>query len=236
MHHNALSWLGCSTEARKSVAKPSTANPIRLRANLTVGAADAEADLAFLKHCYVDTGDLAVLKDTANPKCVLLGRTGTGKSALAKMVLDTEQYSIELSPEVLSLNYISNSNVISLFEESGVKLDVFYKLLWQHVITVELLKKKYRLYNEDNQRSFMATLSGLLRRDRAKERALSYLKEWGDHFWQETEHRVKEFTKKLESELAGSLSLSTSPLELGAEGAQRLSEEQKVESCDDRRR
>ena len=179
--------------------------------------------------CFVDNGDLAVLENCSDPKCIVVGRTGTGKTALLKMMLVRQENSVELSPEDLSLNYLSNSTIIDFFEEAGVHLDLFYKLLWHHVITVELLRKKYGIENSKKQNDFLNIISGILRKDRAKERALKYLEEWGEHFWQETEYRVKEFATKLEEELKGSVGVELDALKLGAEGARSLSREKRAE-------
>ena len=53
-----------------------------------IGAAGAEDDSQFLSECFVDTGDVAVLLDHGDPKSVIVGRTGTGKTALLKYVQD----------------------------------------------------------------------------------------------------------------------------------------------------
>ncbi|QBQ55834.1 hypothetical protein [Nitrosococcus wardiae] len=111
--------------------------------HINIGAADAEEDQKYLRSCFVDTGDLHILRDCDDPKRVITGRTGVGKSALLRQLSDLEDHIIELPPETLSLNYISNSNILNFFENAGVKLDVFYQLLWRHVFTVELLRHKY---------------------------------------------------------------------------------------------
>jgi hypothetical protein len=54
------------------------ANPIILK-NSDIGAPDAESDDLFLENCFQDTGDLETLLDCSNPKCLVLGRTGSGK-------------------------------------------------------------------------------------------------------------------------------------------------------------
>lgn len=168
------------------------ANPIIFRRNLDVGAADAESDDLFLTNCFVDTGDLDTLKDCSSPKCLVLGRTGSGKTALLKQILKGA-CTVELSPEALALNYISNSQVLKFFEAAGVHLDVFYTLLWRHIITVELLKLKYGITNQERQNSFLQKIGQLLDRNETKRKALKYLSDWGSHFWEETEYRTKEF-------------------------------------------
>jgi len=46
----------------------------------TVGSAAAEHDSLFLDECFVDTGDINFLLDRKNPKRIIVGRTGAGKT------------------------------------------------------------------------------------------------------------------------------------------------------------
>jgi type II secretory ATPase GspE/PulE/Tfp pilus assembly ATPase PilB-like protein len=57
----------------------------------TIGAADAEQDKEFLKECFVEHGYLEVLRNCNDPRRIVLGRTGSGKTALLQKVLETEQ-------------------------------------------------------------------------------------------------------------------------------------------------
>ncbi len=205
------------------------ANPIIFKRNIDIGAADAESDGTFLDECFVDNGDLDALMDCDNPKCIVLGRTGAGKTALLLQVQKQCEHVVELSPEALALSYVNNSQVLRFFEEAGVQLDVFYALLWRHILTVELLKLRYEINNAENQNLFLDRLANIFARDRVKERALKYLKEWGDQFWEETEYRTKEFTRKLEKDLTASANIDAKYITLGAEGAQRLSAEEVIE-------
>jgi hypothetical protein len=90
---------------------------------------------------------------------------------------------------------------------------------------------RFNISNEDQQHRFHDFITGIVTRDRAKARALKYLTDWGDKFWTETEYRTTEFTKKLENDLKGSLKVGMHSLELGAEGARRLSQEEKIDVC-----
>ena len=97
----------------------------RFRKHDTIGSADAEGD-KFLEPCFVDTGDMEILCDCNDPRSIVVGRTGTGKTALLRRLLNLEERAIEISPESLSLSYISNSNIIKYLLGLGVNLDVFY--------------------------------------------------------------------------------------------------------------
>lgn len=203
------------------------------RRHANIGATAAEHDQEFLYSCFIDTGDLPILTDCRNPRRIVVGRTGTGKSALLRMLATHKEHVIELAPESLSLSYITNSTILRFFEELGIKLDIFYTLLWRHVFTVELLKAKFNIQNETTQKHFLTWLKPLFFRERAKEKALSYLEEWGNQFWKETEYRIREFTTKLEKDLSASLEASgqinQENLKADLSYSKNLTEEQKGE-------
>src|SRR5258706_5797700 len=83
----------------------------------SIGANDAENDDTFLKECFEDTGDLATLCDLSHPQRIVVGRTGSGKSALLLQVARGQPGAITIEPESLSLNYITNSTIIRFLYE-----------------------------------------------------------------------------------------------------------------------
>ncbi len=201
----------------------------KFRKNMSIGAMGAEDDTKYLIDCFINTGDFEVAADVNDPHSIILGRTGAGKSALIEKIKKEKQNVIELLPEELSLNYISNSNILSFFESIGVNLDIFYQLLWRHILVVELIQKRYKINNENNTKSFFETLNDIFSRDRKKERAINYLRQWGDKFWLETDVRIQELTHKLENELRGSVNLSVYGIDSSLSGTEKLSSEEKLE-------
>ncbi|MDO9314178.1 MAG: DNA repair protein [Burkholderiaceae bacterium] len=201
----------------------------RFRKNDNIGSPEAESDESYLAECFVDTGDLDVLRDFSDTKRIIVGRTGAGKSALVRKLVAYEDHVIELKPENLALNFLANSMVLRFFEEAGTQLDVFYQLLWKHVLAVELIRCKYRITNETAQRSFLERFSSVFSRDRPKEQAIEYLRQWGANFWNETESRVREVTTKIESDLRASISGTAAGAKLDAGGSEKLSAEEKRE-------
>lgn len=201
----------------------------RFNRNDTIGTPDAEHDDVFLSDCFVDTGDLDVLRSCEELKRIVVGRTGAGKSALLRKLVETEEHVIRLKPSDLSLNYFANSEVLRFFAAAGTNLDPFYQLLWKHVIAVELIRQKYHITNETTQKTFLQGLQDYFKRNRAKEEAIAYLNKWGSNFWNETEFRVKEVLEKIEEELRASVGGSALGLKLEAGGAQRLTAEERQE-------
>lgn len=181
---------------------------IKLKKHLTIGSISAENDGQFLEKCFIDTGDYDALIDTEDDRSILLGRTGSGKSALLEMVKKREENVIEIFPEELALNYIAHSNILTLLEECGVPLDPYYQLLWKHIFVVELIKKKYQFQDESSVANFIESMKSLFKKDKAKEVALEYLIKWQDKFWLPVEERVKEITTKIEQQLKTSLTAS----------------------------
>src|SRR5207244_2190724 len=111
---------------------------------------------------------LDVVRDCANPACIIVGRTGAGKTALILRLRDLEEHAISIEPENLSLQYLSNSTILPQVESLGVNLGLFYKLLWRHIFAVELIKAKYSLRTEAQNRSFLERTWEYFSKDREK--------------------------------------------------------------------
>lgn len=195
----------------------------------SIGAHDAEEDASFLAECFVDTGDLDVLRDCNRPERIVVGRTGTGKSALLLRLLEAENRAIEIKPENLALSFISNSNIIRFFENLGVNLGIFYKLIWRHAFCVEILRRHFNKTPGNERVSLLDKVRAAFKGEQYSA-ALQYLDRWGDKFWEETEYRIKDITTKVESSLKGALTPEGGALlGLSSEATRALSEEKKAE-------
>lgn len=197
--------------------------------HMSVGEADAENDKSFLEECFVDIGDYEILEDTNAPQSIVLGRTGIGKSALVEQLEKNSDRVIRIEPDELALRHISNSTILNFFEELGVNLDIFYSLLWQHTLAVELIKNKYSINSAQAKINFIDTIAALISGNHKKQQALKYIEEWGDKFWVDTETRIKEFTDKLEASLKSSIDSNVPGVKLSGQSGVVLSEEQKSE-------
>jgi len=197
--------------------------------HMSVGEADAENDTQFLEKCFVDIGDYEILEDTTASQSIVLGRTGIGKSALLEQLEANNERVIRIEPEELALRHVSNSTILNFFEELGVNLDIFYSLLWQHSLAVELIKHKYGIDCAQAKTSFMDSITATLSGNTKKLQALKYIEEWGDKFWVDTETRIKEFTNKLEAQLKSSIDSNVPSVKVTAGGTVTLSDEQRSE-------
>jgi hypothetical protein len=166
-----------------------------------IGTPDAETDNN-LDRVFIDTGAFDALQDVENPRCVIVGRTGSGKSALIKRLIENEEKITRIAPESMSLKFLSNSTILDYFRSLNIKLNFFYKVLWKHVFIVEILKL-YLGETEQKRQSLIQNLwskvSTGTKADQPKKAALEYFDKWSDEFWLKTEHRIKTLERDLET-------------------------------------
>ena len=120
--------------------RKSSESRFKFRRHDRVGANDALEDQEILERCFIDTGDLDVLADTNRPECIVLGRTGVGKTAILSMLKEREEKVMSLSPFDLALHHLSNRPMLQSFMDIGIDLDLFFSILWRHIFALELIK------------------------------------------------------------------------------------------------
>lgn len=205
------------------------ADEIIIKKGLKLGELDAEADTELLAACFVDNGQLSQLLDVESPASVVLGRTGSGKSALLYKISLEVEHSIALDPNDISIRFLEHSNIVQFFNELGVRLDLFYRILWRHILTVDLLKLRYNLRSEAENSNFIQRLQHWVHKDSVRERALEYFTEWGDKFWLETDQQLQQLTSKFTKDVKAKLGTKFQNVDISLEGAKSLSEEVKSE-------
>lgn len=178
----------------------------KFKSHLDIGSLDAEND-DFLMNSFVEISYLSLLLEK-NQKSILLGRTGIGKSALIRYLEEEQEHVSRINPEAMSLRHLSNSTIIKYFNSLDVKLDLFYKVLWKHVFIVEIIKLKFS-NNLDKSNQILEWFKNKFS-DRKKKKAIEYLERWENHFWENTEHRIKEIETNLEKKYKEELGISGS--------------------------
>lgn len=174
----------------------------KFQKHLDIGAPDAETD-NILMDAFIESDALKALLNMNNQKSVLIGRTGSGKSAILKYIEETEERVVRIKPEAMSLRYLTNSTILNYFNSLNVNLTFFYKVLWKHVFIVELLKL-YFGENTSKKQNFFDSITEKIKTklgktNPKKEKAIKYLKNWSNDFWASTEHRIKELEKTIQT-------------------------------------
>jgi Cdc6-like AAA superfamily ATPase len=159
------------------------ANPVVLHPDANIGNSAAEADDEFLFECFVDHPALAALSDIDSPKLFASGRTGTGKTALLRMI-ERQKHNVAVVdlPE-LALGYVSNSDIIQFLSALGVDLDLFYQSLWRHIFCIEYIRLKYNVKSEAQSQTLFQRIKETFLPDKRRASAIEYLKNWESKFW-----------------------------------------------------
>lgn len=147
-----------------------TSGQFRFRRGDDVGKADAENDKKFLDTCFIDNGDIEVLLDCRDPKCIVVGRTGSGKTALLLEASKRSHHTEWIAPESLSFNYIANSDAVNVLSTLGVNLDPFFKLLWRHVIALQIFQILRPISEEEKKEGLLAWIGRFLRDDKTSQK------------------------------------------------------------------
>jgi hypothetical protein len=166
----------------------------------------AESD-PLLVDAYWDNGDFDVISSPKDkdPRCIIVGRTGSGKSAAFQHLERLYQGKvIRILPENLSLPYITNLNIMRQLPGLGVHLEPLFVALWKHVILVEVIKHRYHITTPEQKLNILTALRDRLKLDRSKTKALDYLDAFGDKFWCETDERVQQIADTVERRFAAS--------------------------------
>lgn len=196
----------------------------KFRKDMSIGDNAAEYD-TLLRDAFLDTGDLDILLDTARPASVIVGRTGSGKTALITMLTERADRVLRVQPENLSMQYLSNTTVIAWLLERGVHLDVFYQLLWRHVLVMELIRDHFSLRDAEGQQNFFRRIADSLRFNKSEQKALKYYNEFNPEFWEESDVRVRQITDAFSSKLAAELGATPAQLQAGMSETSTVSDE-----------
>lgn len=168
----------------------------RLQSGFTLGGEQAEAD-PLLEEAFIESSDYRVMAAKDDPRCYVIGRTGSGKSAALQAIEErSATHVVRINPEDLSLPYITDLHVIRYLDSLDVNLDLFWIALWKHVLLVEIIRHRYTVDSQDAKQRFLQNLRQKISRDSAKKAALDYLDEFEGKFWCETDERVREITDK----------------------------------------
>jgi hypothetical protein len=213
-------------------AKPTV---FKIRRNLTIGATTAEVD-PLLQGCFVLTAAYEAAASQQDPRCILLGRSGSGKSAVIRRLAAEKANVVRIQPQNLALQFLGGSEMLQALRKTGVHLELFYKLVWRHVFVVELIKcvfpEQTRSLGTGGLGQLLRLLGVSSRKVRERDAAAEYLDTWGTMFFQSGEHRIVELHQSLEKTLAAKLGLPTGPtswlnalgVEAGAEASRKSSD------------
>lgn len=172
-------------------------NGVVYRQGVHVGEISAEDDETFLTECFVAQDFYAQLLDMESSKSIILGRTGSGKTAVLRQIERTRDDTIRIDPKEVAFDYISNSNVIRFVIDLGCDVNLLFQLLWKHVFLSNSIKKYFK-----DRNSFETALANLF--DRSNPARL-YFEKYQRTFWIEQDVIIKEISSGFEEQVSAGL-------------------------------
>ena len=170
---------------------------IIFKRSMNIGTISAESDKEFLEKCFLETPEYEEIRDFNNKKMILLGRTGSGKTALLNKIKDDVDYYIEIRPDTFALQYITNVPIVGKLIEENINLDIFFKFLWLHEIISQIIKQ----YFSYNRKNFIESLSEKISDFGRINQLKKYLNEYEGIFFDESS--TEKITKDIEREIVG---------------------------------
>lgn len=214
------------------MSKPSknkSSNPIVLKRGMSIGTGNAETDDEFLFSCFYAHESKDEFARLSSPKMVVAGRTGSGKTAILRIIEREQPYTAVLELENMSMSYIANSDILRFLDELGADLDLLFQVLWKHVLCIEFIRLRWSINNASKSRSIFDRMGEFLFQDERKKKALNYLEKWQDRFWVTMDDNIKEITEHYERELSAALEAELQKFKAGGQYVKRLSEDKKRE-------
>jgi len=202
-------------------------NSIEFSATSRIGNISAEADEEFLFKCFVDVAALSELRQADSPKMLLLGSTGSGKTAIIRKIERDSESSSLIQLDEMALDYLGNSDVIQFLISIEVNLDLFFQALWKHVILIEFIRIKSQVSDESKSRFIFSQIFNSFSKDQRKQRGLDYLQKWESKFWISMDENIRQITQRLEESVNAELGVEVQKFNTRAGYARTLGAEKK---------
>jgi hypothetical protein len=178
------------------------------RKNTNIGNLDAETD-SFLESCFYKSEMYNTLigfnDDSEFVKRIIVGRTGSGKTALLKQISKDTKIKGHgiIEAESTVFEHIKNNVFISELMERKIDLRVFYKSLWMHVLLVKVIDLVY-----PSAASFLESLTN--HKDSIKKKynlklAQEYAQEFRSNFF--NDNIITEISDKLQTDLSAAFDI-----------------------------
>ena len=168
-----------------------------LRKGSEIGSLDAEAD-SFLSDCFIESSAYNTLLDFNTDsqnfsKRIILGRTGSGKTALLTQVSKNTNIkkSAIVEAESTVFEHIINNAFMSKLLDEKIDIRIFYKSLWLHVLIVKIIEIAYT-----DRNNFLEKIINFERKPYFK-MMNEYVNELRDCFFDD--EVIKEITNKISS-------------------------------------
>lgn len=175
-------------------------NGIVYRQGVHIGEIAAEDDGDYLGECFVEQDFVKQLLDIESSKSIVLGRTGSGKTAVLNHIESARDDVIRIDPKDVAFSYISNSDIIRFLISIGCDLNLLFQLLWKHIFVKHSIEKYFK-----DRGNFQAAMDSIFSRDN---KARAYIERYQDTFWKENDVVIREVSSQFVDSVTSDLSMS----------------------------
>lgn len=159
----------------------------RFNIGLTTGETDPLLESAFFV-----TPDYEYMESRSTTSAFVIGRTGIGKSAAFRHLrLSCPDRVILIKSEDLALPYISNNTTVNRLIDSGLRMEPFFRPLWERVFAAEIIHHRYQGKSAEARQQFTDRIRRFFAEDPIRKKALKHLDELTADFWCSTEERIE---------------------------------------------
>lgn len=204
-------------------------NPVVLRRGAGIGTGNAETDDDFLFDCFVEYPPVEVCRRARSPVMVVAGRTGSGKTAILRYLENASRHSSAIDPFEMSMSYVSNSDALRFLQAIGADLDLFFQVLWKHVLCVEYIRLRWDVDSSDKSRNIFSKIFDRFAREDRRKKSIDYIRAWEGKFWITMDQNIKEITEAVENKLHTEIGGEIEKFKAGGQYDKRISRERKSE-------
>lgn len=204
-------------------------NPVVLRRGAGIGTGNAETDDKFLFDCFVEYPPVQDCREPESPVMVVAGRTGSGKTAILRYLEAKSRHATAIDPFEMSMGYVSNSDALRFLQAIGADLDLFFQVLWKHVLCIEYIRMRWDVDSTEKSQNIFLKVFDRFTRDDRKKKSLDYIRKWQGKFWITMDQNIKELTEVIESKLHTEIGGEIEKFKAGGQYDKRMSREKKSE-------
>lgn len=204
-------------------------NPVVLRRGAGIGTGNAETDDNFLFECFVEYPPVDACRQAGSPAMVIAGRTGSGKTAILRVLESESRHASSIDPFEMSMSYVSNSDALRFLQAIGADLDLFFQVLWKHVLCIEYIRLRWDVDSVEKSQNIFTRLFDRFTREDRKKRSIDYIRAWEGKFWITMDQNIKEITEVVENKLHAEIGGEIQKFKAGGQYDKRISQEKKSE-------
>lgn len=204
-------------------------NPVVLRRGAGIGTGNAETDDDFLFDCFVEYPPVEDCRRVDSPAMVVAGRTGSGKTAILRYLEREFRHTSSIDPFEMSMSYVSNSDALRFLQAIGADLDLFFQVLWKHVLCIEYIRLRWDVDSSEKSKNIFSKIFDRFSREDRRKKSLDYIRSWEGKFWITMDQNIKEITENVENKLHAEIGSEIEKYKAGGQYEKRMSREKKSE-------